>query len=85
MLTRESLLARVRGEYQELPGLRLTLAQASRFLQIEASMCEALLEQLVRERVLFRTDAGCYTTLPSVVVRQRKAQLGTRTAITRSA
>jgi hypothetical protein len=80
----ESLLARVRGEYQEIPGLRLTLAQASRFLQIEASACEALLEQLVRERVLLRTETGCYITAPSVD-RQAKAPLGKRAVIPRSA
>jgi len=68
----ESLVARVRGEYCEMPGLRLTLAQACRLWQMEASTCERLLDQLVRERFLYKTNTGCYIALPSASVgRQR--------------
>jgi hypothetical protein len=71
----ESLAARVRGEYAEMPGLRLTLGQACRLWQMEPSPCERLLEQLVRERFLYKTNTGCYIALPSVAGRQAKAQL----------
>lgn len=70
----ESLAARVRGEYGEMPGLRLTLGQACRLWQMEASTCERLLEQLVRERFLYKTNTGCYVALPSVAGRQAQAQ-----------
>jgi DNA-binding IclR family transcriptional regulator len=81
----ESLVARVRGEYQEMPGLRLTFAQACRLWQMDAPTCERLLEQLVRERFLYKTDTGCYRALPSVVGRQEKAQLRERVSLPRSA
>src|SRR5256885_1886520 len=36
----ESLDARVRGEYREMPGLHLTCAQACRLWQLDAIECE---------------------------------------------
>ena len=54
----ESLVARVRGEYFEMPGLRVTFAQACRLWQVDASTCEMLLDQLVREGFLCKTDNG---------------------------
>jgi hypothetical protein len=56
----EALLARVRGEYSEMPGLRVTLAQACRLWQIDISTCEMLLDHLVREGFLCKTDSGFY-------------------------
>jgi hypothetical protein len=45
----ESLVARIRGEYREMPGLRLTFAQACRLWQVDASTCEAVLHTLLKE------------------------------------
>jgi DNA-binding IclR family transcriptional regulator len=42
------LRRRIRAEFREMPGLRLTLAQASRFFHLERSECERLLSDLVR-------------------------------------
>jgi hypothetical protein len=56
----ESLVARVRGEYFEMPGLRVTLAQACRLWQVDVSTCETLFEYLVRVGVLCKTDSGFY-------------------------
>ena len=56
----ELLVVRVRGEYCEMPGLRLTISQACRLWQVETSTCERLLEQLVREGFLYKTDNGAY-------------------------
>jgi hypothetical protein len=56
----ESLVARVRGEYFEMPGLRLTLAQACRLWQVDASRCEMLLDRLVRAGFLCKTDKGLF-------------------------
>ena len=43
-----------------MPGLRLTVSQACRLWQLETSTCETLLEQLVREGFLYKTDNGAY-------------------------
>ena len=71
----ESLAARVRGEYCEMPGLRLTLAQACRLWQLDPSTCEALLEQLVRETFLYKTLNGAYIALSLTAGPPLKAQL----------
>ena len=81
----ESLVARVRGEYREMPGLRLTFAQACRLWQVDASTCETLLEQLVREAFLYKTDNGAYIALSATTARQGKAQLRDRVPLPRSA
>ena len=57
---RDLLVARVRGEYREMPGLRLTCLQACRLWQIDRSVCEMLLESLVHEGFLYRTGDGAY-------------------------
>lgn len=48
----DALVARVRGEYCEMPGLQLTVAQACRLWQVDVATCEMVLEQLVRDRFL---------------------------------
>jgi hypothetical protein len=82
----ESLIARIRGEYREMPGLRLTLAQACRLWQVDAPTCETLLEQLVHEGFLHRTDNGAYIAVSLSGARQpAKAQLRERVPLFRSA
>ncbi len=54
------LVARVRGEYAEMPGLRVTAAQASVLWQVDAETCEQLLGQLVEEGFLRKRDSGYY-------------------------
>jgi DNA-binding IclR family transcriptional regulator len=81
----DALAARIRGEYDEMPGLQLTLAQACRLWQLDASTCETLLEQLVREAFLYKTDAGAYIAHPATSGRQPKAQLRRRLPLPRSA
>ena len=41
------LCTRVRAEFQEMPGLTLTLPQASRLFSIEPARCERVLGALV--------------------------------------
>jgi DNA-binding IclR family transcriptional regulator len=65
----ESLVARVRGEYSEMPGLRVTFAQACRLWQVDMSTCDMLLDQLVREGFLRKTDSGFY--IAAATARQR--------------
>ncbi|MCU1384663.1 MAG: hypothetical protein JWL71_3360 [Acidobacteria bacterium] len=56
----ESLVARVRGEYFEMPGLRLTLEQACRLRQLDTTTYKKLLCHLVRSGFLCRTGSGFY-------------------------
>lgn len=56
----EDMLRRVRGEFLEMPGLRLTEAQARRLWGLDAAMCSALLAALVDARFLFRTRDGAF-------------------------
>ena len=56
----EALVQRVCGEYREMPGLQLTLAQACRLWQLDAPTCEEVLTCLVRDGVLLRTRFGHY-------------------------
>jgi len=81
----ESLIARIRGEYREMPGLHLTLAQACRLWQVDATTCETVLEQLVREAFLHRTDHGAYIGLSTTAHHPAKAHLRERVPLPRSA
>ena len=71
----ERLLARVRGEFGEMPGLRLSLAQACRLWQLDATTCLALLEQLVAEGYLYHSRDETYMAFPSARPRSAKAAL----------
>lgn len=71
----DRLLARVLGEYREMPGLRLTLPQASRLWHLDGPACLALLEHLVHERHLHQTQDGSYIALPTGRPRPVKAAL----------
>jgi hypothetical protein len=57
------LLERIRGEYLEMPGLRLTLRQACRLWQLDQATCEAVLSKLLEERFLV-TSGSNYLARP---------------------
>jgi len=56
----EEVLRRVQGEFLEMPGLRLTPAQARRLWGLDAASCEALLTALVDANFLFQTRDGAF-------------------------
>lgn len=56
----DDVLRRVRGEYIEMPGLRLTTAQAQRLWGLDRASCDALLGALVDAKFLFRTRDGAF-------------------------
>jgi hypothetical protein len=56
----DGLLQRARGEYRDMPGLRLTTRQASRLMGLEPDVCESILQRLVDARVLRRTRDGAF-------------------------
>jgi hypothetical protein len=58
-----SLVARARGEYLEMPGLRVSVVQACRLWQVDASTCELVLDQLVLEGFLCKSDSGFYVAV----------------------
>lgn len=49
---------RILAEYQEMPGLRLTLRQAARLWAMDAVRCQAILDALVASGSLQRTRTG---------------------------
>jgi hypothetical protein len=55
-----TLLRRVQKEYDEMPGLMLTEAQAKRLWGIDDVMCRAVLAALLERRFLRRTAVGAY-------------------------
>ncbi len=57
------LLQRIRGEYLEMPGLRLTAEQARRLWSLDLGTCISLLEALVDSKFLARTNDGKYFRL----------------------
>lgn len=61
--TMEAVLRRVQGEFLEMPGLRLTEAQARRMWGLDAASCDALLGALVDAKFLFRTRDGAFMRL----------------------
>jgi len=54
------LLALIRAEYDEMPGLRLTLAQACRLFGIGPCTAETVMAMLIDEGILARTASGAF-------------------------
>jgi hypothetical protein len=54
------VVRRVQSEFLEMPGLRLTGAQARRMWGLDATVCEALLSALVDAKFLFKTRDGAF-------------------------
>ncbi len=52
------LLLRVRSEFNEMPGLRLTPAQASRLLGLDQHACRRVINALVGADFLRRAPDG---------------------------
>lgn len=55
-----ALVTRIQSEYQEMPGLALTTAQAQRLWDLDESTCGVVLSTLTRRGFLKRTPAGRY-------------------------
>lgn len=56
--TPEETLRRVRAEFLEMPGLKLTVPQAQRLWGFDRRTCEAVIEELTEARFLSRTRDG---------------------------
>jgi hypothetical protein len=58
--TDDPLLSRIRGEFLEMPGLRLTAAQARRLWDIDVETCDRILAALVQSQFLQHDRDGRY-------------------------
>jgi hypothetical protein len=52
------LVERIRGEFREMPGLQLTLAQAQRLFGLDPTACRQVIEALVDASFLRWTSSG---------------------------
>ena len=59
--TIRALALRVRGEYEEMPGLHLTVLQAARLFGVAPDLTRVVLEDLRRASVLTCSDRGMYS------------------------
>jgi len=57
----EGIVSRIREEFREMPGLRLTPAQATRLWGLEDKTCAAVIDRLVASAYLRWTRAGSVT------------------------
>ena len=73
----DEVLQRIQGEVVEMPGLRLTAAQAQRLWGLDRDVCDALLGALVDAKFLAQTRDGAYVRLdgarPMAVAAKRQA------------
>ena len=56
----DTMLKRIRGEYLEMPGLRLTTAQAQRLCGVERTLCQQVLGTLVETGFLCVKNDGTH-------------------------
>jgi len=82
-----TMLKRVRAEYLDMPGLRLTLAQAQRLCGLERALCKRMLDALVDERFLYVKSGGVYARVSDVEMsrpRAAKADLRARQSVAKA-
>ena len=60
-MERDPLVSRIREEFREMPGLRLTPAQATRLWGLEQETCAAVIDELVATAFLRWTPSGAVT------------------------
>lgn len=79
----DEVLRRVKGEFLEMPGLRLTPAQACRLWGLDAASCNDLLSALIDANFLFRTRDGAFMRVEYAV--PAKANLPAKGPVRQSA
>ena len=70
----------MQGEYVEMPGLRLTAAQARRLWGLESDVCTALLGSLVDARFLVQTRDGRFVRSEDAADARNSSAHGKRAA-----
>jgi hypothetical protein len=74
----EEVVHRIRGEYTEMTGLRVTLPQAQRLWGLDAALWRLALDSLVQSGFLRRTESGQYLRLsdgPANTLRMAKVDI----------
>ena len=56
----QEVVRRIRGEFLEMPGLRLTPEQARRLWRLDQTACDAVLGALVDAQFLAKTRDGAF-------------------------
>jgi hypothetical protein len=72
------IVERLRAEFLEMPGLRLTAQQVHRLCGVDQESCRAVLDVLVSEKFLCAKPDGTYARLTDGVMwrpRQAKVEL----------
>src|SRR5437762_8242446 len=72
MRTIHEVMQQIRGEYLEMPGLRLTPNQLQRLCGIEHTLCRLVLDALVTAKFLCLTANGHYARLTDGEISSRK-------------
>jgi hypothetical protein len=57
----DAVLLRVRAEFDEMPGMTLTVRQASRLFGLEHEICRTVIDRLVGAAYLRCTPGGLIT------------------------
>jgi len=81
MRTIDEVCRRIRAEYTEMPGLRLTPAQVERLCGVDRKTCQLVLDELVNDRFLRASPDGHYARLADDTVQRpqlAKARLRTQ-------
>jgi len=63
----DDVARRVQSEFLEMPGLRVTEAQARRLWGLDVTACSAVLDALIDAGFLFRTRSGCFMRVESAM------------------
>ena len=75
MTTIDDIVNRLRAEFLEMPGLRLTSRQVQRLCGVEPSLCQLGLDSLVETKFLSLKSDGVYArTTDGDVSRPRSAR-----------
>jgi hypothetical protein len=61
-----AMLQRIRGEFREMPGLKLTIAQAARLWHLDPDSSRVFLDALVVDGLLKRKADGVYLVASDV-------------------
>jgi hypothetical protein len=74
----DDVLQRIQGEFVEMPGLRLTAAQAQRLWGLERDVCDAMLGALVDARFLAQTRDGAFVRMEGAKPAQSPSMRGSQ-------
>ena len=65
----EKLVERIRAEFDEMPGMVLTMRQASKFFGVDQELMRSVTERLVASEHLRLTRGGEITFVPKLELR----------------